>query len=182
MLEPRARPLRFPAEGVSRDGLLYRLPVEADIEIVAGAVADEELGGLANMPELDADELRALLPQLPAFLEQGVFIPLVILAGEIQGGCNLHHFDWEAGQAEIGYWLFPHARGRGTATKTARFLAEYGFSLGLERIEARVFVGNTASERVLERAGFRREGILRSLPRRRGGRHDMTLYSLLPGE
>ncbi len=45
-----------------------------------------------------------------------------------------------------------------------------------------MFAGNPESERVLERAGFTREGVLRSLPKRSGGRADMTLYSLLPGE
>jgi len=88
----------------------------------------------------------------------------------------------QRGQCEIGYWLFEHARGKGIATRIARFIADYGFSLGLERIEARVVVGNVASERVLERAGFTREGVLRSMPLRRGGRVDMTVFSLLPGE
>jgi RimJ/RimL family protein N-acetyltransferase len=182
VFEAPLRPLSFPADGIRREGLLYRLPIDEDIETVAPAFTDEELGGAANMPPFSADDLRAQLPRLPDLLAQGLFIPLVVVDGEIQGGCNLHHFDWEIGQAQIGYWLFPHARGRGTGTKTARFLAEYGFSLGLERIEARVFVGNGASERVLERAGFTREGVLRSLPRRRGGRADMTVFSLLPGE
>ena len=183
MLDDRLRALRFPPEGVRRDGLLYRLPTLDDADTVAPAFADEELGGIANMAPLSADELRAQVTELPTMLEQGWMIPIVIVAdGEIQGGGNLHHFDWELGQAEIGYWLFPQTRGRGTATQAARFLAEYGFSLGFERIEARVFTGNTASERVLERAGFTREGVLRSLPRRRGGRADMTLYSLLRGE
>ena len=54
--------------------------------------------------------------------------------------------------------------------------------VGLERVEARVFYGNPESERVLERAGFTKEGVLRSLPRRAGGRDDMILYSLLLGE
>ena len=45
-----------------------------------------------------------------------------------------------------------------------------------------MFADNPESERVLERAGFTREGVLRSLPRRAGGRDNMTLYSLLPGE
>lgn len=182
MLDTRLRPLSFPVDGILREGLLYRLPREEDIDVVAPAFTDEELGGVANMPPFSADELCAQLPQLPEMLAQGLFIPLVIVHGEIQGGCTLHHFDWEVGQVQIGYWLFPHARGRGTATKTARFLAEYGFSLGMERIEARVFVGNGASERVLERAGFTHEGVLRSLPRRHGGRADMTVFSLLPGE
>jgi len=47
---------------------------------------------------------------------------------------------------------------------------------------AYVNVGNTASERVLERAGFTREGIVRSMPKPDGRRVDKTLFSLLPGE
>ena len=43
-------------------------------------------------------------------------------------------------------------------------------------------VGNDASDRVLERAGYTREGIVRSLPKPDGTRVDKTLYSLLPGE
>jgi RimJ/RimL family protein N-acetyltransferase len=185
VFEVASRELTFPAEGVRRSGLLFRLPTADDIETVAPAFGDEALAGEANMPAFSADQLREQLDQLPTMLEQGLLLPLVIVdsaTGEIQGGCVMHHFDWERAQIEIGYWLFSHARGRGTATKAARFLAEYGFSLGAIRIEARVFVGNTASERVLERAGFTREGTLRSMPRRSGGRADMTVFSLLPGE
>jgi RimJ/RimL family protein N-acetyltransferase len=185
MLDTGARALSFPAEGIRRDGLLFRLPTIDDVETVAPAFLDEELAGAANLPRLDAGELRALASQVPQFLEQGSFLPLVVVdpeGGEIQGGGVLHHFDWERAQVEIGYWLFEHARGRGTATRTARFLAEHGFSLGLQRIEARVNVGNVASERVLERVGFTREGVLRSMPQRDGGRIDQTVFSLLPGE
>jgi RimJ/RimL family protein N-acetyltransferase len=179
------RPLSFPAEGITREGLLFRLPTIADVETVAPAFADDELAGAANLPRLDADEMRAFASHLPQLLERGDFLPLLVVdreMGQAQGGCVLHHVDWERDQAEIGYWLFEHARGRGTATRTARFLAEHGFSLGLQRIEARVNLGNTASERVLERAGFTREGVLRSMTLRDGNRIDQTLYSLLPGE
>jgi RimJ/RimL family protein N-acetyltransferase len=185
VFEVASRALTFPAEGIRRNGLLFRLPRADDIEIVAPAFGDEALAGEANMPAFSRDQLREQLNQLPTMLEQGLLLPLVIVdsaIGEIQGGCVMHHFDWEKAQIEIGYWLFAQARGRGTATTAARFLAEHGFSLGAVRIEARVFVGNTASERVLERAGFTREGILRSMPRRAGGRADMTVFSLLPGE
>jgi RimJ/RimL family protein N-acetyltransferase len=177
--------LSFPAEGVRRDGLLYRLPTLDDVETVAVAFQDESIAGAANMPQLSPDDLRGQAGEFPAMLEAGIMLPLVVtdaVTGEIYGGGVLHDFNWALGQVEIGYWLFEHARGRGIATRTARFLAEHGFSLGAERIEARVFVGNTASDRVLERAGFTREGVLRSLPRRWGGRSDMTVYSLLPGE
>jgi RimJ/RimL family protein N-acetyltransferase len=185
VLDAGVRPLSFPAGGIRREGLLFRLPTIDDVETVAPAFLDEELAGAANLPRLDAGELRALASQMPQLLTQGDFLPLLVVdaeSSEVQGGCVLHHVDWQRAQAEIGYWLFEHARGRGTATRTARFVAEHGFSLGLQRIEARVNVGNTASERVLERAGFTREGVLRSMAQRDGYRIDQTVYSLLPGE
>jgi RimJ/RimL family protein N-acetyltransferase len=74
------------------------------------------------------------------------------------------------------------ARGRGVAPKVARALAEHAFALGFQRVAAYVDVGNVQSERVLERAGFTREGVVRSLPKSEGRRVDKTLFSLLPGE
>jgi RimJ/RimL family protein N-acetyltransferase len=78
--------------------------------------------------------------------------------------------------------VLPYARRRGIATTIARLLAEHAFSIGIERVAAYVNVGNTASEHVLERAGFTREGIVRSMPKPDGRRIDKTLFSLLPGE
>jgi RimJ/RimL family protein N-acetyltransferase len=94
----------------------------------------------------------------------------------------LHHLDTERLIVEIGYFVLPGARGRGVATTIARMLAEHAFSLGVERVAAYVNVGNAASERVLERAGFTREGVVRSMPKPDGRRVDKTLFSLLPGE
>ena len=53
---------------------------------------------------------------------------------------------------------------------------------GLWRVEAHVRIGNDASERVLERAGFTREGVKRRLLRHEGGRVDATAFSLLADE
>jgi RimJ/RimL family protein N-acetyltransferase len=185
LLEPELRPLSFPGDGIRRDGLVYRLPTAEDLDTLAPVFQDRSIADEANMPPLGPAELEKYVAGLPRLLESGVMLPLVIEdaeTGRMLGGAVLHDFNWELGQIEIGYWLFEHARGRGVATRAARFAADYGFSLGADRIEARVFVENTASERVLERAGFTREGVIRSLPRRWGGRSDMTLFSLLPGE
>ncbi len=103
-------------------------------------------------------------------------------SGEIIGGGTLHHLDAERRIVEIGYFVLPAARGRGVATTIARMLAEHAFSLGIERVAAYVNVGNTASERVLEKARFTREGVVRSMPKPDGRRVDKTLFSLLPGE
>jgi ribosomal-protein-alanine N-acetyltransferase len=83
------------------------------------------------------------------------------------------------GVIEVGYWLFPHARGRGLATFAVRAAVREAFASGLWRVEAHVRVGNEASERVLERAGFTREGIKRRFLRHGGGRVDATLFSRL---
>jgi RimJ/RimL family protein N-acetyltransferase len=94
----------------------------------------------------------------------------------------LHHLDAERRIVEIGYWVLPQARGRGIATTIARMLAEHAFLLGVDRVAAYVNVDNSVSERVLERAGFTREGVVRSMPKPDGQRVDKTLFSLLPGE
>ena len=185
MFDTPAQPLVFPAEGIRLDDLLFRLPTVDDAPALAPAFQDPDIGGRANMPIFDEATLRTVAPMLVERMDEGVFLPLVVAdveSGELVGGGNLHAINRDLGQGEIGYWLFHHARGKGIATRTARFVAEHGFSIGLERIEARVFTGNPESERVLERAGFTREGVLRSLPRRSGGRADMVLFSLLPGE
>jgi [ribosomal protein S5]-alanine N-acetyltransferase len=62
--------------------------------------------------------------------------------------------------AELGYWIGEPYRGMGIATNAVKLIAEYGFEqLGLVRIYSGVFDFNTASRRVLEKAGFKLEGI-----------------------
>ena len=149
------------------------------------AFSDPELREAGNLPAFNRDELIANLGELPSLAEAGRLLPLAALdadTGEVIGAGVLHHLDTERRIVEIGYFVLPEARGRGLATTIARALAEHAFSLGVERVAAYVNVGNTASERVLERAGFTREGIVRSMPKPDGRRVDKTLFSLLPGE
>jgi RimJ/RimL family protein N-acetyltransferase len=84
----------------------------------------------------------------------------------------------------IGYWCVREARGRGVTTRALRLLSHYGFEeLRLERLELITDPDNLASQRVAEKAGFRREGVLRShLLHPDGRRRDSVMFSLLPGE
>jgi RimJ/RimL family protein N-acetyltransferase len=85
--------------------------------------------------------------------------------------------------AEIGYWLIPRARGCGLGSRAVDLLARWAVTdAGLARVEALVVPGNVASQRVLEKAGFRREGHLRSYLVFATGRADALIYSLLPGD
>jgi RimJ/RimL family protein N-acetyltransferase len=84
----------------------------------------------------------------------------------------------------IGYWCAPHARGRGVTTRALRLLCRHGFDdLGLERLELVTDPENLASQRVAEKVGFRKEGVLRShMQHPDGRRRDSVMFSLLPGE
>jgi RimJ/RimL family protein N-acetyltransferase len=159
---------------------------ERDIPVVAPAFRDPGIGGENGMPPFDEQELRAVLrDRIPELRARGVLFPYVIedtSDGSILGGLTLRHFDPMRGVIEVGYWLFAHARGRGLATRAVRAVAREAFAAGLWRIEAHVRIGNDASERVLERAGFTREGIKRRLLRHDGERVDATGFSLLADE
>jgi RimJ/RimL family protein N-acetyltransferase len=85
--------------------------------------------------------------------------------------------------AEVGYWVAPAARGRGVAPEAVRALSHWAFTtkdLGL--IEWRAEVGNEASRRVAQKAGFRMEGQLRKRLVHRGERVDAWIGSLLKDE
>jgi RimJ/RimL family protein N-acetyltransferase len=177
--------LSFPEGGLRFDDLVLRLPRSEDLQRLAAAFADGELTEADNISPFSRDEVAKGLPHLPALVASGRLAPLVVAdvdSGVIFGGGTLHHLDPRRGIIEIGYWLYPSARGRGIATKVARTLAEYAFVLGFRRVAAYVNVGNVESERVLERAGFTREGVSRSMGNIDGPRVDKTIFSLLPGE
>lgn len=101
------------------------------------------------------------------------------LLGSIDMGLNSFRY-----RGHIGYWVAPHARGRGVCTRALRLLAEWALDeLGLERLELITDPDNVASQRVAEKVGFRREGMLRSHLRHPDGRlRDSVMFSLLPGE
>jgi len=177
--------LSVPPEGIRSRGVVLRFPVLDDVDAILPAFVDPELREAGNLPAFDREALVASLGEMPALAEMGRLLALAALdaeTGGVVGGGTLHHLDAERRIVELGYWLFGPARGRGVATRTARLLAEHAFSLGVERVAAYVNVGNEPSERVLERAGFTREGVVRSLPKPDGRRVDKTLFSLLPGE
>jgi RimJ/RimL family protein N-acetyltransferase len=177
--------LSVPPEGLRSRHVVLRFPTPADVDGLLPAFTDPESRDAGNLPALDRDTLAASLDQMPMLADSGRLLALAavdVSGGEVVGAGMLHHLDGERGIVEIGYWVLPEARGRGVATTIARLLAEHAFTLGIERVAAYVNVGNVASERVLERAGFTREGVVRSMPKPDGRRVDKTLFSLLPGE
>lgn len=175
----------FPTE-LAADGIRLRLPRLDDVDAIAPAFVDPAVGGEAGLPPFGADALRFFIEnQLEDFRMRGLMSPYLIEdaeSGETLGGAAMHHFDPIRDVIELGYWLFVPARGRGVATRAVESMVADAFAGGIYRAEAHVRVGNTASERVLERAGFSREGIRRGVLRHEGQRVDATLFSKLVDE
>ncbi|MDR1402923.1 MAG: GNAT family N-acetyltransferase [Tannerellaceae bacterium] len=65
-------------------------------------------------------------------------------------------------------------------TEALETVIDFGFnSLEINRIEAEVMQGNIVSEKVLEKSGFKNEGVLRQWMYWNGNYYDMTMFSLL---
>ncbi len=103
-------------------------------------------------------------------------------SGALAGEIGLFDLEPPTGQGMIGYDLAREYRGRGYATRAVRLLAGWAFdAVGLARLVAGTEPGNLASQKVLQRAGFRREGYQRArLPGPDGTRIDDILWALLP--
>lgn len=101
--------------------------------------------------------------------------------GEAVGGIGIIAQSGVAIQtAHFGYWLGEHAWGKGIATAAARTMASHAFqAFPFARLEAPVFAWNPASMRVLEKAGFSREGVLRHSVFKDGQLIDSVLYAKL---
>lgn len=85
--------------------------------------------------------------------------------------------------AELGYYIAQEYWGKGIMTKAVKQICEYVFdSSDIIRIYAEPFAHNSASCRVLEKAGFQYEGTLRSNAVKKGKVIDMKMYSLLKRE
>lgn len=83
-------------------------------------------------------------------------------------------------RANLGFWVHSAHTGRGICTRAARRLARAGLEEeGLRRIYLRHLVDNIGSQRVAEKVGFRREGVVRNQILVRGEPRDMVQYSLI---
>lgn len=99
--------------------------------------------------------------------------------GRLVGGITLGNIRHGVSKsAQIGYWIGQPYAGQGLMTDAVKTLSRFAFGeLTLHRIEAACIPENSRSIRVLEKAGFRREGLLRSYLRINGVWQDHYLYA-----
>lgn len=94
-----------------------------------------------------------------------------------------HMGDSEYGRGELAYWIDPDEQGNGYATDASRLLLSHCFDgLGLHKVVVRAFESNAASQRVVEKLGFTREGTFRDEAFVDGRWEDYYRYGLLREE
>lgn len=153
----------------------------------------QALAAQANQPEI-ARNLRDVFPypytleSARAFIDNCMhadpaqeLLAAITADGAVAGSIGLTiGKDVYRKSAELGYWLGKQYWGHGIAARAVRWACDTGFRrYDIIRIHAAVFDYNIASQRVLEKCGFSREGILRKSVYKENALHDSVLYALL---
>lgn len=100
--------------------------------------------------------------------------------GRFLGGCGIMLTHRAHRIGEVGYWTRTSATQRGVASRAVNLLAPFGLvRLGLERLEILMAIENVGSMRVAEKAGAKKEGILRRRLRIHGKNQDAMLFALV---
>jgi RimJ/RimL family protein N-acetyltransferase len=180
----------FPPRRDLTDGVvLLREPSSGDAAaIVAGATTPDVVRYTRVPSPYGAEDLEAILRisrEGWASSTDAVFAVCdAAEPGELLGLVGLHGADLTGepgGTAEVGYWLRTEGRGRGLMTRAVRLVSGWAFDdLGLAVITWYAVVGNDASRRVAEAAGYQVEGTLRRWAENRGVREDSWAATLLP--
>lgn len=134
--------------------------------------------------ELERGAWRHRVARYREDFAQGTAVPLFIFensSGKLAGGItlgNVRHGVAQSGQ--IGYWIGEAFAGKGLMQESLRLLLRYAFdTMRLHRVEAACIPDNVRSMRVLEKAGFQREGLLRSYLLINGSWQDHYLYAII---
>jgi ribosomal-protein-alanine N-acetyltransferase len=178
--------LSYPDPPLTDGAVLLRRWTESDIGCVEEASWDPRIPEGTTVPAsfTVADGLAWIECQWGrADNGEGLSLAIADASSDEALGVVVLLFRRQPGTVDIGYWLIERARGRRLASRAVALLARWALTdAGLARVEALVDPDNTASQRVLESVGFRREGHLRSYLVFNTGRADALIYSLLPSD
>jgi [ribosomal protein S5]-alanine N-acetyltransferase len=167
--------LRLPAAGDYREWATLRTESRRFLEPWEPAWAPDEL---------ERNAWRQRLSRYRDDYARGSAVAFFIFdtaSGKLLGGITLGNIRYGVAQSgHIGYWIGQPYAGQGLMAEALDLLAGFAFdTLRLHRIEAACIPDNARSIRVLEKAGFQREGLLRSYLRINGVWQDHYLYALI---
>jgi [ribosomal protein S5]-alanine N-acetyltransferase len=162
------------------DGLVtLRPPDEGDLAAIDLGIHDADVVRWFGQP--DSSAMEVLLLNRKRWAEGSPTFSICELDGICVGHVwvNVNGVDTTIGY--VGYWLLPSARGRGIATRAVRLLSDWAVhSLGITHLRLLTEPNNEQSQRVAERSGFRRTGILAGHAKIDGRSIDHVVFSLPP--
>jgi RimJ/RimL family protein N-acetyltransferase len=147
------------------DELLLRPWRPSDAAALLAACQDADIARWAGMAQpFMAADADAFIEAADEMWRDGTGAPFAIVeAGSDRLLGAVTRFGPDGHHATFGCWVVPEARGRGIGTRALRLLAEWTFATtAVLRLHVFIIVGNEVSERMVERAGFQREGLLRA--------------------
>ena len=159
-----------------------REPRDDDVPAIVAAAQDPDLARfIPGFPcPYDETHAREWIESRRRAREQRTFAYVIADArtDELLGAVGVRATE----VGSIGYWVAPCARGRGVATRATTLLSRWALTDGgVERLELTTHPENIASQRVAEKCGFTREGVVRAAARYPdGSRRDSATFSLLP--
>jgi RimJ/RimL family protein N-acetyltransferase len=179
--------LPFPDPPLHDDTIRLRRWVSADVDAALVATRDPLITRFTRIrADQTVEDVRRFYDGQEPAREAGEGLQLAISdvdGDELLGTIALLRCEWPDRRCEIGYWVASWARGRGVATRALNLLAPWSLrTLGLARLTLTADVENVASQRVAERSGFQREGVLRAYEQAHGATRDLVIYSLLPSD
>jgi [ribosomal protein S5]-alanine N-acetyltransferase len=181
------QPLSWPTTPVAHGPVVLREFSAADLPMVKEMSADPYVPLIGTLPpNASTQEALAYIDRQRGRPAEGIGFSFAIAeagTGRGVGGIGLWLAGLDQGRATAGYSVRPSARGLGLAAAALTALTAFAWSIqDLHRIELYIEPWNTGSVRTAERAGFEREGLLRSHQEIGGRRRDMLLYATIRGD
>ncbi len=174
----------WPTNPVAHGPVVLREFSDADLPMVQELSTDPYVPLIGTLPpNATRQEARDYIDRQRGRLAEGIGFSFAIAeagTGRSVGGIGLWLAALDRGRATAGYSVIPSARGQGFASAALTALTSFAWTIpDLHRIELYIELWNTGSVKTAERAGFKREGLLRSHQEIDGYRRDMLLYATI---
>lgn len=177
---PVPQPLVVPV--ISGESVTLRPFQSDDVEAVLDATTDPLIPLITSVPDTADDALAAaFVRRQHERAETGAGYSFAVESGSVcVGQIGLWLRDLDRGRATIGYWIRPGSRRRGHAAHALGALTRWAWSLReVHRLQLYIEPHNVGSWRTAERAGYTREGLLRSWEVVGDERRDMLMYGVV---
>jgi [ribosomal protein S5]-alanine N-acetyltransferase len=174
----------WPAGPLAYGPVVLRRFSAGDVPMVRELSTDPYVPLIGTLPaSASREEALAYIDRQLGRLAEGAGLSFAVAeadTGRAVGGIGLWLRGLAYGRATAGYAIAPGARGRGLAAAALTAVTAYAWSIpALHRIELYIEPWNAGSARTAERAGYEREGLLRSHQEIGGRRRDMLLYAAI---